>query len=302
MVDVVYKSKIDKRTIQDKLISGINSVRYAVTERLTLKLARMRYENLYRGPDENELVSVYIPTYNRGKILMERAVPTVLEQTYKNLELIVIGDHCTDDTESRISKVKDPRVRFYNIPKRGWRYPETATNHWLAGPVVAANTGLRMIKGKWIARVDDDDTWEPDHIEVLLRFAQQGNYEFVSAQCVEEHHGVTRVDTGIKALDPYYTRKSASAPDDCPRIGGTQTWLYRSYLKFIRYNINCWRKPWNRVNDIDLSLRIYKAGARMGFLDKVVAYIIPRPEEDTVGLEAYEVDAENKLEHFKFSK
>jgi glycosyltransferase involved in cell wall biosynthesis len=223
-----------------------------------------------------------------------------LEQTYKNLELVIIGDHCTDDTESRISKIKDPRVRFYNIPKRGWRYPETAENHWLAGPVVAANTGLSMTKGKWIARIDDDDTWSPDHIEDLLKVAQKGNYEFVSAQCVEEHHGVKRTDTGIKALDPYYTRKSVPAPDDCSRIGGTQTWLYRSYLKFFKYNINCWRKNWNRVNDIDLSQRIFCAGVRMGFLDKVVAYILPRPGESTVGLEAYQLQEKDKLEHFKF--
>ncbi|MFA4934070.1 MAG: glycosyltransferase family 2 protein [Candidatus Omnitrophota bacterium] len=301
MVDIIYKSKITKRTFQDKLISGFNSVRYAVTEPLMLKVVRLKYEHQYNNPNENSLVSVYIPTYNRGEILMERAVPSVLGQTYKNLELIIIGDHCTDDTEHRISKIKDPRVRFYNIPQRVCRYPETAENHWLAGPVVAANTGLSMIKGKWIARIDDDDTWISDHIEVLLRFAQHGNYEFVSAQYVEERHGVKRVDTGVKALDPYYTRKNGLVPNDCPRLGGTQTWLYRSYLKFIKYNINCWRKSWNRVNDIDLSQRIYHADVRMGFLDKVVAYMIPRPGETTVGLEAYQLQEKEKINHFRFT-
>lgn len=158
-----------------------------------------------------------------------------------------------------------------------------------------------MTKGKWISRIDDDDTWTPDHIEVLLRFAQQGNYEFVSAQYVEERHGVKKVDTGVKALDPYYTRKNVPAPDDCPRLGGTHTWLYRSYLRFIKYNINCWRKSWNRVNDIDISQRIFDAGVRMGFLDKVVAYMIPRPGETTVGLEEYQLQEKEKRNHYKFT-
>ena len=146
------------RSIEDKIISGYHALCYALTESLQLKLARAHYEREYTK-DKDPLISVYIPTYNRAKILMERAVPSVLKQTYRNFELIVVGDHCTDKTEELVSKIKDPRIRFYNIPKRGYRYPETAENHWLVGPVTAANTALTMIQGKWIARIDDDDLW-----------------------------------------------------------------------------------------------------------------------------------------------
>ena len=196
----------------------------------------------------------------------------MLEQTYKNFEFIIIGDHCTDNTEELISKIDDPRIRFYNIPKRGQRYPDEVENHWLAGPVVAANVALGMAKGKWIARIDDDDTWTPDHIELLLRYAQKNNYEFVSGAYLAERHGKQFIE---------------NVKDDNPRIGGTQTWLYRSYLKFFKYNINCWRKSWNRVNDIDLQVRMHNAGVNIGFLDKVVAHVLPRPGEETIGLDAY---------------
>lgn len=289
-----------KRNVIDKLISGFNSFRFAATESAKLKIARSKNEHLYADRKENPLISVYIPTYNRGKILVERAVPSVLSQTYKNFELIIVGDHSTDNTEELVSKINDPRVRFYNIPKRGYRYPPTAENHWLAGPVVAANTALVMVKGKWIARIDDDDLWTKDHLESLLRFAQENEFEFVSALFEEERYGKRKVVDGEKANGPYYNPK-AKEDDDSPKIGGTQTWLYRSYLRFLKYNINCWRKNWNRVNDIDLGQRIYKAGARIGFLDKVVAYVLPRPGEQTIGFEAYRTDEKKKSEHYKFN-
>lgn len=289
-----------KRTFQDKLISGLNAIRYAMTEPVILRLMRRQYGKDYNNPDENPLISVYTPTYNRGELLIERAVDSVLKQTYKNFEFIIVGDHCTDNTEELVTKIGDPRIRFYNIPKRGYRYPPTVENHWLAGPVVAANTALSMVQGKWISRIDDDDIWTTDHIENLLKFAQSGDYEFVSAQHVEERHGKRQVCEIFGAKDPYYTKSNKPVMGYNPKIGGTQTWLYRSYLRFFKYNIHCWRKSWNRVNDVDLSIRMFKAGVRMGFLEEVVAYVLPRPGETTVGLEAYELTSEKKLEHFKF--
>lgn len=274
-----------KRTFEDKLISTVNSIRYSLTEPLILRIMRLLYEKDYRDKNEEPLISVYTPTYNRAKLLMERAVPSVLNQTYKNFEYIIVGDCCTDETEELVTKIGDPRIRFYNLPKRGYRYPPTVENHWFAGPVVPANFALKMIRGKWIARIDDDDIWTEDHLEVLLRFAQEGNYEFVSSSYIAVRHG-KEILVDVK--------------DQVPRIGGTQTWLYRSYLKFMKYNINCWRKKWNRVNDTDLQDRFYKAGVRIGFLEKVTCYVLPRPGEETVGLEAYRLTAQEKLGHFAF--
>jgi glycosyltransferase involved in cell wall biosynthesis len=278
---------VAKRSFADRLISGVLALRYGMTEPLLLRLARMRHQNGYANSDKNPLISVYVPTYNRAKILMERAVPSVLAQTYKNFELIIVGDHCTDNTADIVATIKDPRIRFYNIPTRGYRYPPTAENHWLAGPVVAGNKGLEMVRGKWIARIDDDDTWTPDHLEILLRFAMEGGYEFVSSSYEAERHG---------------KRYVADASGSADKIGGTQTWLYRSYLSIFKYNINCWRKSWNRVNDTDLQERIYKAGVTVGYINKVTAFVLPRPGETTIGLEAYKSNAQEKENHFKFNE
>jgi len=275
---------INKRSAVDKLISRFLSLWYNASEPVILSILRLRMKGFYKKNYE-PLISVYTPTYNRGDILIDRALKSVLSQTYKNFEYIIIGDHCTDNTAQLIQDVGDPRIIFYNIPKRGYRYPPTAENHWLAGPVVAANTALKMINGSWIARIDDDDIWSDDHLEVLLKYAQAGDYEFVSSAYEAERDGVRYV---------------VDVMDETPRIGGTQTWLYRSYLKFMKYNIQCWRKEWNRVNDTDLQERIGKAGVKTGFLDKVTCYILPRPGETEIGLKAYITNEKEKEVHYKF--
>lgn len=293
---------INKRTFEDRLIAAFNKWRFAVTEPLKLRLARIKHSHEYNNPDQTPLVSVCVPTYNRGPLLIERAVTSVLAQTYTNLELVIVGDHCTDNTAELLSNIRDPRLRFYNLPSRIKKYPQTIENHWFVGPCTPANKAMELARGQWLARVDDDDTWTPDHIEKLLRFAQQGQYEFVSGLHIEERFGEQKIVESVSALDPYYTRRPAPLNDDSPKIGGVQTWMYRSYLRFMPYNVDCWRKNWNRVNDIDLSQRIYSAGVRMGFLEEVVAYVLPRPGESSVGLQAYKLTENEKIEQYKFTE
>jgi len=200
------------------------------------------------------------------------------------LEIIVACHGCTDGTARRVLGLKDPRIRVLDVPRKQ-TYPPTAENHWLAGPVVPANAALKAARGAWIARCDDDDTWTPDHIEALLRAAQAGDYEFISGA----------YETVLDGM-----RVAVRHDGEDPPIGGTQTWLYRSYLKFMKYNPDCWRKDWNRVNDTDLADRFRKAGVRIGHLNRVVAWVLPRPGETTVGLAAYQRDREATERRFAF--
>lgn len=247
--------------------------------------ARLRYERRMLSPidevwgwaDANPLISVIIPTHNRCELLTTRALPSVLNQTYRNIEVLVCAHGCTDGTADYVAPGS-----LIEVPRRP-TYPPTAENHWFAGPVDPLNAGLKAARGGWIARIDDDDVWEPHHLENALRLAQRGNYEFVSA-AHETHEG---------EVDPYVV--------DGVAIGGCQTWLYRSYLKFMTYNPDCWRKSWNRVNDTDLQDRMVKAGVRMGYLDEVHAKILPRPGETEIGLKAYKADPAKAEAKFAFT-
>lgn len=285
------------RSFSDKLISFLLDLKFKLFEPILVLFVRKFFSKSYTKKINNPLVSICIPTYNRGAILIERAIKSALSQTYKNIEIIVVGDCCTDNTEELLSKIKDPRLKFFNMKKRRRFYPQTIENHWFVGGASPANKAMTLASGLWLARLDDDDTWTNDHIEKLLKFAIDGNYEFVSAHYEEKRFGKRKIVEGKMALDEHYTKKKSIKS---VKIGGVSTWLYRSYLKGIKYNLNCWRKEWNKVWDIDLVLRIHRAGARMGYLEEVVSFVYPRPGERTIGLDAYKLTKKDKLKQYKF--
>ena len=262
---------------------------YDKAEPLLLQNARKNFRSRKALGYAQNLVAVYIPTFNRVRTLMERSLPSVLAQTYKNLEIVVVDDCSSDETSEEVLKVGDPRIRLLRVPSRNFRYPKSAFNHWLVGPVHAANFALEYISDNvdWIARIDDDEVWEPFHIEKSLEYALKENMEFVSSvQRVIYAEGVTDL-IGYHARSKYYYPDLESDDLSSPIIGATSTWLYRSYLRFFKYNIDCWRKPHNRVNDIDLSLRMFEAGVLMGHTGEITLVSKPRDGETELGSVVY---------------
>lgn len=288
----------------NQLISIFKKNWYHYSEPVKLAYFRYKYEKYY-GPDEpTPKVFIYTPTYNRGEILVDRAIKSVISQNYKNFTYLIVGDCCTDNTQNLVHQINDPRIIFVNLTKRGYRYPPTVENHWFAGPVVAANTALSLVPGdcSWIARIDDDEIWHPDHLESVLAYALKGNYELVTSSSRTIRDGKEIIVSGDRLYGSYF-REPLPAENRYvynPIIGSINTLLYRQYFKSFKFNIDCWRKPHNRVNDIDLLHRLGTAGVRIGFLDKVTCDCLPRPGEETIGIEAYCRDAENKYNHFIF--
>jgi len=124
------------------------------------------------------LVSVVVLTYNRSRLLIERCIPSILGQTYDNFELIIVGDGCTDDTEELVSQIKDPRLRFYNLSERG-RYPSDPFRRWMVAGMPAANRAFSLAQGDFITHLDDDDEYELDRLEKLVKFAIDNQCDFV---------------------------------------------------------------------------------------------------------------------------
>lgn len=203
--------------------------------------------------DKNPLFSVRIHTYNRDKILTERAIPSVLRQTYQNFEIIVVGDHCTDNTEELLKKFKDKRIKFHNLPKRG-EYPMNPDDRWLVAGVEPANKGIELCSGDWIAPLDDDDEFSEDHLETLLYYALKNNYEMV--------YGVVEME-----IEPGKWENLGSHP---LKHGGIchLSVLYHSKLKFFKYDINAWK--YGEPDDWNMWRRMKEAGVMIGFIDKVV--------------------------------
>ena len=108
------------------------------------------------------LVSVIVPTYNRPAML-EEALRSVLAQTYTNFEIVVVNDAGED--------VADVINRFQGRAKIS--YLRHSENKGLAA---ARNTGIRAANGKYIAYLDDDDLYYPQHLEVLIGFLENSDY------------------------------------------------------------------------------------------------------------------------------
>ena len=96
-------------------------------------------------------ISVIIPTYNRAKSIID-SINSVLKQTYHNLEIIIIDDGSTDNTESLISNLNDDRIKYVKLNEN-------------KGANFARNEGIKIASGKYITFQDSDDLYHLDKIE-----------------------------------------------------------------------------------------------------------------------------------------
>jgi glycosyltransferase involved in cell wall biosynthesis len=99
----------------------------------------------------NPLVSVIIPTFNRAS-LVGRSVKSVLSQTYANLEVIVVDDGSTDNTEEVVRSLGDPRIYYLRQEQN-------------QGAAKARNIGVENARGEYISFQDSDDWWLPEKLE-----------------------------------------------------------------------------------------------------------------------------------------
>lgn len=112
-------------------------------------------------------VSVVLPAYNSAPTIL-RAVKSILDQTFRELELIVVDDGSTDETAAVVRTIRDPRLRLMQRSHRG-----VAT---------AANTGTELARAPVIARMDADDFAYPQRIEKQLQLLNEQSLDVVGCQ------------------------------------------------------------------------------------------------------------------------
>lgn len=133
----------------------------------------MTYCNCYNS-DQGSLVSVIIPTYNRAHFI-KAAIQSVLEQTYSNLELIVVDDGSTDNTHDVVKLITDDRLLYIQQSNRG---RSNARNH-----------AISLARGKYIAFLDSDDIYLPNKIELQVNYLKNHSdvgMVYTSAYCINE--------------------------------------------------------------------------------------------------------------------
>lgn len=209
------------------------------------------YELAFTEPEP--LVSFLIPTYTSFETLRDVALPSILGQTYSNLEVIVVGDCAPPETEEVISAIDDPRVSYFNRTVRG-PYPEDSAKRWYVIGTPPFNEALARARGRWIAALGDDDAIRPNHTERLLAAAREHRYE----HC----YGLQLVNFAEGA--------PITLGEFPPVLGqwGLQAALYHAGLRFFESELS--DAIYEEPNDWSMCRRMLRAGVRFGMIDEVV--------------------------------
>jgi glycosyltransferase involved in cell wall biosynthesis len=220
-------------------------------ERLRRLRANPDYEHAF--DDQRPLVSVVIPTYDRGDLLLSRAIPSVLAQTYDNFEIVVVGDCAPDDTSRQISELGDSRVRYENLSYRG-PYPQKPRDMWHVAGIPARNRAVALAQGSWIAPLDDDDAFHPHHIERLLEFARRERHEVAYGllRCLMHNH----TEFPLGTYPPQYGHF------------GWQAAVFHAGLRFFEMELA--DALFSSPADWSLCRRMLRAGVRFGMIDEQV--------------------------------
>lgn len=132
------------------------------------------------------LVSIIMPTFNRAYVIAD-GIQSVLDQTYQNWELLICDDGSTDNTEGVIGQFEDNRIRYFKLPKGN-------------GPV-ARNFGLKYASGDYIAYLDSDNIWHPQHLCLCISILLKNTY---AMSCYTGYADVELVKTEIDLLNLSY--------------------------------------------------------------------------------------------------
>ena len=179
-------------------------------------------------------ISVIIPTYNR-KNTLPRAVESVLNQTYKPVEIIIVDDGSTDGTKEWFSEMY-PLVHYiYQVN---------------SGVSLARNTGINSARGDWIALLDSDDEWLPDKLELQVKLLQNNaELRFCHTNEIWIRNGV-RINQ-MKKHQKYGGNIFKKCLDIC-RISPSSSLFHTSVIK----DVGLFDESLDVCEDYDLWLRI----------------------------------------------
>lgn len=201
-------------------------------------------------------VSIVIPTYNRDTIL-DRAIDSALNQTLQDLEVIVVDDASTDETESIVNTYSDSRLKYTKHKKN-------------QGGSAARNTGIECSNGEYIAFLDSDDSWKQRKLRSQVTTLERRSSEWIAAYCdftqsrsntvVEKIDNLVRRPTGLEGgeelIDHVLLRRFAH--------GGASTLLVR---REAAEAISGFDPTFERYQDVEFLIRLLQTG-KLAYVDE----------------------------------
>lgn len=195
-------------------------------------------------------ISVIVPTYNRGSVI-SRAIDSVLNQTFEDFELILIDDGSTDDTQSIVRSYEDERISYIYQPH--------------SNANVARNRGIEMANGTYISFLDSDDAFCERNLEktydVLMKQPDRCAGIYTSYKIIDDDDEELKLKGDERITYPDFEY------DHRKYLGGLSTTMFH---KNVLYDVGLFDEKLNKVQDIDLYLRIFKKGYEMVGVDEIL--------------------------------
>ena len=196
---------------------------------------------------------IVIPTYNMAGYL-RKAIKSVLKQSYKNYEIIIIDNYSTDGTNKIIKKINSRKIKYFKLKNSG-----------IIGK--SRNLGIKKSKGNWIAFLDADDEWFPNRLLNLNKNIIKENFDVIcSSEIIIDkmskkkkiwHYGPNR-NNFYEYLLRYGSRLSTSASAIKKNFIISKKILFSEKKKFSTFE------------DYDLFLNIAKENGKFFFLKKIL--------------------------------
>ena len=199
----------------------------------------------------SKLVSIITPSYNSEKFISE-TIKSVLNQTYKNWEMLITDDGSTDNSYEIINKIceKDSRIKLFSIKN--------------AGPAVARNNSIKYAKGKYLAFLDSDDLWMPEFLSTSIKFITKSegfifsSYKRCNEITLKEQYKDFIVPENVTYMDILKTNSISclTAFIDIEKLG-------KEYMPEVLYrqDMGLWLKYLKKINyakGIKETLAIYR--------------------------------------------
>lgn len=217
-----------------------------------------------------DLVSVVVPVFNRAQ-LIPRVIGSVLAQSYRNIEVVIVDDASTDGIEAAVAALQDPRLRLIRRDRNG-------------GAAAARNSGIAAARADWIAFHDSDDFCTSDRIDLAVRkmcslppdhVGVYGSALFYDSGPEETYAG--RRAFFLPAASEPQLSGDLSARTEIGNLMNLPTMLVR---KSALQAVGGFDEALRQNEDWDLCLRLTRLG-KFGFVPEILI-LCPNPQEPAV--------------------
>ncbi len=186
-------------------------------------------------------VTVLMPVYN-GEKYLRKAIESILNQTFKDFEFLIINDGSTDRTKEIILSYRDQRIVYLE-------------NEENIGLTKSLNKGLKIAKGEYIARMDGDDVSLPERLEKQVEFLDRNSdYVLVGSDCTVLDESGKKIRTDLSILSNS-TLKAALALKNCFKHGSVM------FRKDTFFSAEGYDENFYCTQDYDLWTRMVKKGS-----------------------------------------